>query len=75
MQYSDDGHCNVSADAKKVTAHETGHVIGLGHTWKTNPDGSPYPSIMHEGAVPWNTLQSDDIAAVQGIYPGNQENS
>lgn len=75
MQYSDDGNCNVSADAKKVAAHETGHVMGLDHTYKTNPDGSPYPAIMHQGPVPWNTLQSDDIAGVKGIYPGNQQNS
>ncbi len=70
--------CSIHADARKVAIHETGHAIGPGHTWKF-VNGNPVPAIMRQGPVPFCTttcvLQSDDIAGVQGIYPGNQQNS
>ncbi len=58
------GDCSsYNADAIKVVTHESGHVIGLGHTGHT--------AIMHQGELTYNTLQADDIAGIQAIYDGN----
>ncbi|MEO6887434.1 MAG: matrixin family metalloprotease [Ktedonobacteraceae bacterium] len=62
------GNCSsYNADAIKVVKHESGHVIGLGHTGHT--------AIMHQGEVKYDTLQSDDITGIQAIYNGNSPSS
>lgn len=58
------GGCSgYNADARKVVGHESGHVIGLGHTGHT--------AIMHQGPENYYTLQSDDITGIQNIYNGS----
>lgn len=54
--------CAFQADGRKVATHETGHSQSLGHTGNT--------AVMHQGAENFYTLQSDDIAGLQAIYPG-----
>lgn len=62
------GSCShYNADARKVVAHESGHVIGLGHTGHT--------AIMHQGPENFYKLQSDDIAGIQYIYNGSSPSS
>lgn len=71
------GTCpHMHGDAKTVAAHETAHTIGLGHTWKAYPGTSnPYPSVMHQGPIPWEVYQPDDKAGIEDIYHGDQQNS
>jgi len=54
--------CAFQADGRKVATHETGHTQSLGHTSHT--------AVMHQGPENFYTLQSDDIAGLQVIYPG-----
>ncbi len=51
----------LNADIREVSAHETGHIQGLGHTNHT-------PAIMRTGPQMIDTVQSDDIAGLQYIY-------
>ncbi len=53
----------LQADIRVVATHETGHVVGLGHTTHS-------PAAMRTGPHNYYTLQSDDIAGLQYIYPG-----
>jgi hypothetical protein len=59
-------------DGRSAALHESGHVIGLGHT-------NDCPSIMNTGCYIINQLYqlstNSDIAAVKAIYPGNQQSS
>jgi hypothetical protein len=69
--WSGDCSSGINGDAAYVARHETGHVIGLGHTAHT--------AIMRQvslGSPPnFDTLQSDDIQGVQTIYDGNNPTS
>lgn len=59
-------NCNASGgtcDARTVVAHEMGHSEGLGHTGHS-------PALMMSGETCCYTLQGDDIAGLQAIYPG-----
>ncbi len=51
----------LKADIRVVSAHETGHVQGLGHTGHS-------PAIMRTGPLNYWTIQSDDVAGLQYIY-------
>jgi len=51
------------ADGRKVAGHETGHVSSMGHT--------SYTALMHQGPENFYLLQSNDVAGLQAIYPGN----
>jgi hypothetical protein len=48
------------ADSRKVATHELGHVEALGHTGFT--------AIMHQGAEPFYTPQTNDIQGLKAIY-------
>lgn len=62
------GNCShYDADARKVVTHETGHVIGLGHTG--------HVAVMHQGPENFYTLQPDDISGIQSIYNGSSPSS
>jgi hypothetical protein len=62
------GDCtSYKADAIKVVMHESGHVVGLGHTGHT--------AIMQQGEVRLESLQPDDTAGLQFIYDGNSPSS
>ncbi len=52
-----------TADGRTVSTHETGHLLGLGHTGHT-------PAIMHMGSATYYTVQTDDLYGLQNIYPG-----
>jgi hypothetical protein len=52
-----------TADGRKVSTHESGHALGLGHTGHT-------PAIMHQGKVSYYTVQADDLNGLQNVYPG-----
>lgn len=54
---------DTTADGRKVSTHETGHFLGLGHTAHT-------PAIMHQGAANYYSVQSDDLTGLQNVYPG-----
>lgn len=58
------------ADARTALTHETGHVLGLGHT-------GHQPSIMYpySDSLTFYTLQPEDTTAIENIYPGNQPSS
>ncbi len=62
LTWWDDGVCAFQADGRKVATHETGHTQSLGHTGNT--------AVMHQGPENFYTLQADDIAGLQAIYPG-----
>ena len=64
LRYVNFQACDFASDGRKVATHETGHVQGLGHTGHT--------AVMHQGAESFYALQSDDIAGLKAIYPGNQ---
>lgn len=55
-----------SIDFHRVAIHEFGHVLGLAH-----PDaaGQSVVAIMNSHVSDIDTLQSDDIAGVNAIYP------
>ncbi|HEY7124459.1 MAG TPA: matrixin family metalloprotease [Ktedonobacterales bacterium] len=56
------GLCNgLKADIREVSAHETGHLQGLGHTKHS-------PALMETGPQNFWTVQSDDVAGLQYIY-------
>ena len=68
LDYSyDASSCTFNADGRKVATHETGHVMGLGHT--------SYTAVMHQGAEPFYSLQSNDIQGLQAIYTGTSPSS
>jgi hypothetical protein len=52
--------CVYWADSRKVTIHEEGHGMGMGHSGAT--------AIMKQGATTYYTLQTDDINGIQHIY-------
>ncbi len=69
------GYCynnTIHADGRTVATHESGHQIGLGHTYDD-------PSIMYITIAALDKIYklttNSDIPAIQGIYPGNQESS
>ncbi len=68
LNYSYDAStCTYNADGRKVATHETGHVMSLGHT--------SYTAVMHQGAEPFFSLQSNDIQGLQAIYTGTSPSS
>jgi hypothetical protein len=48
------------ADSRKVATHELGHAEGLGHTG--------YTAVMHQGAMSFWTVQTNDIQGMQAVY-------
>jgi predicted Zn-dependent protease len=54
---------STTADGRKVATHETGHLLGLGHTGHT-------PAIMRQGGTTYYSVQPDDLSGLQSIYPG-----
>ena len=53
----------------RVLLHELGHALGLGHP---NAAGQNVTAVMNTGFLPTNnpdTLQPDDIAGVQALWP------
>ena len=58
LQFSD-----TTADGRKVSTHETGHLLGLGHTGHS-------PAIMQQGKVSFYSVQADDLNGLQNVYPG-----
>jgi hypothetical protein len=67
LYYATYMNCDFAADGRKVATHESGHVQGLGHTLNT--------AVMHQGPEAFYALQSDDVAGLKAIYPGNQPSS
>lgn len=59
--------CAVQADGRKVSTHETGHLMSLGHT--------SYTAVMHQGPENFYSLQSNDIQGLEAIYTGTQPSS
>lgn len=57
----------ISADARKVATHESGHVIGMGHTSNA--------AIMRQGPTNFYLLQSDDLAGIEVVYDGKNPTS
>ncbi len=53
----------MNADGIKVATHETGHLLGLGHTGHS-------PAIMRQGQVSYESVQADDFNGLWSIYPG-----
>lgn len=53
----------MEADGIKVATHETGHLLGLGHTGHS-------PAIMRQGQVSYESVQPDDFNGLWSIYPG-----
>jgi Matrixin len=53
-------------DLHRVAIHEFGHVLGLGHP---DEQGQNVVAIMNSRVSNIDTLQSDDIAGVNTIYP------
>jgi predicted Zn-dependent protease len=54
---------NTTADGRKVSTHECGHALGLGHTGHT-------PAIMRQGMTTYYAVQTDDLNGLQNVYPG-----
>lgn len=60
-----------TADGRKVSTHECGHALGLGHT-------GHYPAVMRQGGtdpngkpITYYSVQADDRNGLQNIYPGH----
>lgn len=64
MQFNFNCGSGATYDAYVVVAHEMGHSEGLGHTGFS-------PTLMKSGETCCRTLQSNDIAGLQHIYPGH----
>jgi hypothetical protein len=50
-------------DGITVATHETGHLLGLGHTGHS-------PAIMRQGPLNYESVQPDDFNGLWSIYPG-----
>lgn len=59
---------NTYADGRNVATHESGHILGIGHT-------GDQTALMWFGTQSFYQLQSQDLQAVENIYPGNQPSS
>jgi len=55
-------------NAESVSLHEIGHFIGLNHTTSMN-------TVMFPFDTGFTQLQSDEIAAAQALYPGQDDGS
>jgi hypothetical protein len=65
------GNNTVHGDGIATALHESGHVIGLGHT-------GDQPAIMDSDHISQANDQlttNSDIPAIEAIYPGNQQSS
>lgn len=56
-----------------IAAHEFGHAVGLGHTNVSCSTSDYYrptmcPSLL-KGQIEWRTLESDDAAGLNFLYP------
>src|SRR5207248_657978 len=60
------GQLALRLDVRRVVLHELGHVLGLEH-----PDdgGQDVPAIMNHTTSNVETLQADDEAGIQALYP------
>lgn len=59
----------ISTDIRNTVTHESGHMLGLGHS--TDPDATMYFSASH-GETSKRDLASDDTTALCTIYPSGQ---
>jgi Matrixin len=59
--------CVFNADGRKVSTHETGHLMALGHTG--------YVAVMHQGPESYYALQINDIQGLEAIYSGSSPSS
>jgi len=58
--------CSNGFYVEDIAAHEFGHALGLGHS--TSPSATMYPSVSTCN-MSNRTLDADDIAGVQALYP------
>jgi len=58
--------CSSGFYIEDIAAHEFGHALGLLHS--TSPGATMYPSVSYCDTRP-RSLDSDDIAGVQALYP------
>jgi hypothetical protein len=58
--------CSGGFYIEDIAAHEFGHALGLGHS--ASPAATMYPSVS-TCATGNRTLDADDIAGVQALYP------
>jgi hypothetical protein len=64
--YTGTSGCVDGVYIEDVAAHEFGHALGLGHSSVTT--ATMYPSITR-CATDFRTLDADDIAGVEALYP------
>jgi chitodextrinase len=60
--------CSGGIYVENVTVHEFGHVLGLGHSG--TPGATMQPSMPTYCDRTQLTLEADDIAGIESLYPG-----
>lgn len=58
-------------DIENISAHEIGHILGMGHTGteKESEPATMYPLIRFPGETDKRTLTTGDKAGIKDIYP------
>lgn len=64
--------CSNGFYLEDTAAHELGHALGLGHS--PDPAATMYYA-QYFCSQDWRTLESDDLAAVEALYPPSSSNS
>lgn len=62
------GGCSGGVYLEDVATHEFGHALGLDHS--SVPTATMYPTFSGSCGQEWRSLDPDDIAGVEALYPG-----